>query len=101
MNIRPGRNAQAFINTRLQCFCKYAYFYCYIGFIVDGEGWQTHFDCVSGQAGANLQMDATFWGDADHTFVIGEDTYRVYADKTRGTETEFWGCLGVTRNVEA
>ncbi len=42
-------------------------------------------------------MDATFWGDADHTFVIGEDTYRVYADKTK----EFWGCLGVTRNVEA
>lgn len=77
------------------------YFYCYIGFIADGEGWQTHFDCVSGQAGANLQMDATFWGDADHTFVIGADTYRVYADKTKGTEAEFWGCLGVTRNVEA
>ena len=77
------------------------FFYCYIGFIADGEGWQTHFDCVSGQAGANLQMDATFWGDADHTFTIGEDVYRVYADKTKGTEAEFWGCLGVTRNVEA
>lgn len=77
------------------------FFYCYIGFIEDAEGWQTHFDCVSGKSGANLQMDATFWGDADHTFVIGEDTYRVYADKTKGTEAEFWGCLGVTRNVEA
>ena len=77
------------------------YFYCYIGFIENEEGWQTHFDCVSGQAGANLQMDATFWGDAEHTFVIGEDTYRVYADKTKGTEAEFWGCLGVTRNDEA
>ena len=77
------------------------YFYCYIGFAEDGEGWQTHFDCVSGKPGANLQMDATFWGDADHTFVIGADTWKVYADKSRGTEAEFWGCLGFTRNVDA
>ena len=80
------------------------YFYCYIGFIADGEGWQTHFDCVSGNAGANLQFESTtFWGDAEHTFVIGGDTYKVYADKNGhgGSEEGFWGCLGVTRNVDA
>ena len=80
------------------------YFYCSIGFIESGEGWQTHFDCVSGNAGANLQFETTsFWGDADHTFVIGADTYRVYADKNGhgGSEAGFWGCLGVTRNAEA
>ena len=80
------------------------YFYCSIGFIESGEGWQTHFDCVSGNSGANLQFEnTTFWGDADHTFVIGEDTYKVYADKNGhgGSEAGFWGCLGVTRNVDA
>ena len=77
------------------------FFYCYIGFIADGEGWQTHFDCVSGNSGANLQFDSTFWGDADHTYTFGSDTYRLYADKSKGTEAEFWGCLGVARNVEA
>ena len=80
------------------------YFYCYIGFIADGEGWQTHFDCVSGNSGANLQFETvTFWGDEEHTFVIGEDTYKVYADKNGhgGSEAGFWGCLGVTRNVDA
>ena len=80
------------------------YFYCSIGFIASGEGWQTHFDCVSGNSGANLQFeDTTFWGDADHTYVFGEDTYKVYADKAGhgGSEAGFWGCLGVTRNAEA
>lgn len=77
------------------------FFYCYIGFIADGEGWMTHFDCVNGNSGANLQMDATFWGDADHTKVIGENTYRVYADKTKTGEENFWSCLGVTLNYEA
>ena len=77
------------------------FFYFYIGFMVDAEGWMTHFDCVNGNSGANLQMDATFWGDADHTFVIGENTYRVYADKTKTGEENFWSCLGVTVNYEA
>ena len=80
------------------------YFYCSIAFIADGEGWQTHFDCVSGNAGANLQFEnTTFWGDAEHTYTIGADIYRVYADKNGhgGSEAGFWGCLGVTRNVEA
>ena len=80
------------------------YFYCSIGFIATGEGWQTHFDCVSGNSGANLQFETTtFWGDEEHTFVIGEDTYKVYADKNGhgGSEAGFWGCLGVTRNVDA
>ena len=80
------------------------YFYCSIAFIADGEGWQTHFDCVSGNAGANLQFEnTTFWGDAEHTYTIGADIYRVYADKNGhgGSEEGFWGCLGVTRNAEA
>lgn len=77
------------------------FFYFYIGFMADAEGWMTHFDCVNGNSGANLQMDATFWGDADHTTVIGENTYRVYADKTKTGEENFWSCLGVTVNYEA
>lgn len=78
------------------------FFYCYIGFAADGEGWMTHFDCVSGNSGANLQFDNSIWGGAENTYTIGEDTYRVYADKFNhgGSEAEFWGCLGFTRNVE-
>jgi len=78
------------------------FFYCYIGFIESGEGWMTHFDCVSGNSGANLQFDNSIWGGAENTYVIGEDTYRVYADnKNHGSnEEEFWGCLGVTRNID-
>ena len=77
------------------------FFYCYIGFAVDGEGWMTHFDCVSGNSGANLQFENSIWGGADNTYVIGENTYRVYADnKGHGSnEAEFWGCLGFTVNI--
>ena len=77
------------------------FFYTYIGFIEDGEGWMTHFDCVSGNSGANLQFDNSIWGGAENTYTIGADVYRVYADnKSHGSkETEFWGCLGITRNI--
>lgn len=79
------------------------FFYCYIGFIASGEGWMTHFDCVSGNSTANLQFDNSIWGGAENTYTVGNDIYRVYADnKSHGSkETEFWGCLGVTRNAEA
>ena len=78
------------------------FFYCYIGFALTGEGWMTHFDCVSGNAGANLQFENSIWGGADNTYTIGDNTYRVYADKTNhgGSEAEFWGCLGFTVNID-
>ena len=74
------------------------FFYCYVGFLVAGEGWMTHFDLVSGNAGANLQMDATFAGETP--YVIDGATYKVYADKNKGGEENYWGCLGVYREAE-
>ena len=72
---------------------NYVYFYLYCGFIQPGEGWMTHFDLVSGNAGAGLQLSTTVWGETAYT--IGGDTYRIYADTSKGTEEEYWGCVGV------
>ena len=73
------------------------FFYCYIGFVAIGEGWMTHFDCVGGNSGANLQFTNSFWGDEDHTFTFeGEAVYKVYADSTKSGESNYWGCLGVS-----
>jgi hypothetical protein len=71
------------------------FFYCYVGFIAEEEGWMTHFDLVSGNSGANLQFDNTIWGEEAYT--IGNAVYRVYADKTKSGESNYWGCLGVYR----
>ena len=69
------------------------FFYCYVGFIEEGEGWMTHFDLVSGNSGANLQFDTTLKGETP--YVINGATYRVYADRNAGGEENYWGCLGV------
>ena len=71
----------------------YVYFYCYIGFIAEGEGWMTHFDLVSGNSGAGLQFESTIKGDTP--YVIGDHTYRVYADTSKSGEENYWGCLGI------
>ena len=71
------------------------YFYCYIGFIEVEEGWMVHFDLVEGNASSNLQMDATIWGE--ETYTAGEGTYKVYGDKNKSGEENYWGCLGVYR----
>ena len=71
------------------------FFYCYVGFVADGEGWMTHFDLVSGNAGANLQFDNVIWGEEE--YVIGTASYRVYADSSKSGESNFYGCLGVKR----
>lgn len=76
---------------------NYVYFYLYVGFIQPGEGWMTHFDLVSGNAGAGLQLSTTIWGET--AYEIGGDTYRVYADSSKGTEEEYWGCVGVYKEV--
>ena len=71
------------------------YFYCYIGFIEPTEGWMVHFDLVSGNNNANLQFDSTINGET--TYTVGTASYKVYADKNKGGEENYWGCLGVYR----
>ena len=74
---------------------NYVYFYLYVGFIEVEEGWMTHFDVVSGNSGAGLQLSKTVWGDT--SYVVNEKTYKVYADTSKSTEEEYWGCVGVYR----
>lgn len=78
---------------------NYVYFYLYVGFIEPGQGWMTHFDLVSGDSGAGLQLTTKVWGE--QAYKIGEDTYRIYADTSKGTEEEYWGCLGVAKDTKA
>jgi len=73
------------------------FFYLYVGFLADGEGWMTHFDLVGGNEGGNFQLDATLNGETAYT--VGEATYKVYADKNKGGEENYWGCLGVYRGA--
>lgn len=75
------------------------FFYLYVGFISEGEGWMTHFDLVSGNTSAGLQLSKTIWGET--AYVIGEDTYRVYADTSKSTEAEYWGTVGVVKEAKA
>lgn len=75
------------------------FFYCYIGFIEMGEGWMIHFDLVEGNATSNLQFDSTIWGEEMYT--VGDATYKVYADKSKSGEENYWGCLGVHRETVA
>ena len=75
------------------------FFYCYVGFIAEGEGWMVHFDLVSGNSNANLQFDSTLNGET--LFTVGDAGYRVYADKNKGGEENYWGCLGVYREAIA
>lgn len=71
------------------------YFYCYVGFIAEAEGWMVHFDLVSGNSTANFQLDTTLNGET--TYTVGNASYKVYADKNKGGEENYWGGLGVYR----
>lgn len=74
------------------------YFYSYIGFITPGEGWMVHFDLVEGNANSNLQFDTTIDGVK---YTVGDSSYRVYADKNKSGEENYWGCLGVLNEATA
>ena len=76
---------------------NYVYFYLYVGFIQPGEGWMTHFDLVSGNAGAGLQLSTAIWGET--AYEIGGQTYRIYADTSKGSEENYWGCVGVYKEA--
>lgn len=71
------------------------FFYLYVGFIDIEEGWMTHFDLVGGNENAGLQFDTTLVGETSYT--IDGATYKLYADKNKGGEENYWGCLGVYR----
>ena len=77
---------------------EYVYFYLYVGFIEPGEGYMTHFDLVSGNENAGLQLSTKVWGEV--AYQVGEDTYRVYADTSKSTEEEYWGTVGVFKEVK-
>lgn len=70
------------------------YFYLYVGFIKEGEGWMAHFDVVSGNDQAGLSMGTTIDGAS---YDISGVTYKVYADSNKSGEENYWGCLGVFR----
>ena len=97
----PSWDSHAHVDT--ERFWKiednYVYFYLYVGFIEPGQGWMTHFDLVSGDSGAGLQLTTKVWGE--QAYEIGGETYRIYADTSKGTEEEYWGCLGVAKDTKA
>lgn len=72
------------------------FFYCYVGFIQPSEGWMVHFDMVGGNSNANLQLDSTIDGVS---YTINQEVYKVYADKNKGNEENYWGCLGIYREA--
>ena len=72
------------------------FFYCYVGFIEPSEGWMVHFDMVGGNSNANLQLDTTIDGVS---YTVNGQAYKVYADKNKGSEEYYWGCLGVYREA--
>ena len=76
---------------------NYLYVYLYIGFIQEKEGWMVHLDLVGGSTNAGLSFENTLAGETPYT--IDGITYRLYADKNKGNEENYWGCLGVYRDA--
>ena len=77
---------------------NYVYFYLYVGFIDEGEGWMLHFDIVGGSTNAGLTFENTLAGET--AYEIGGDVYRIYADKNASGESNYWGCLGVFKDAK-
>ena len=75
------------------------YFYLYVGFIGEGEGWMLHFDLVSGNKNAGCSTSTKFNGETPYT--IGDATYKIYSDSSKSGEENYWGCLGVYREGTA
>ena len=71
------------------------YFYLYVGFIAANEGWMVHFDMVGGSSNAGLTFETTLAGET--AYPVGDATYKIYADKNKSGEENYWGCLGVFR----
>lgn len=71
------------------------YFYLYVGFIEEGEGWMLHFDLVSGNKQAGLATSTKFAGETPYT--INGATYKIYSDSSLSGEENYWGFLGVFR----
>ena len=75
------------------------YFYLYVGFIAENEGWMLHFDLVGGSTNAGAQTSVAFNGETPYT--IDGATYKIYSDKNKSGESNYWGCLGVYRVAAA
>jgi len=73
------------------------FFYLYVGFIAPGEGWMLHFDLVTGNQNAGLHFDGTD-PNGEPPYVIGGETYRVYGNRNKSGEENYWGCLGVYKD---
>lgn len=74
------------------------YFYLYVGFMEDDEGWMLHFDLVGGSLNAGAQTSVKFNGET--AYVIDGKEYYIYSDKDKGGEENYWGCLGVKCKVQ-
>ena len=71
------------------------YFYLYVGFIGEGEGWMLHFDLVSGNSNAGCGTSTKYNGET--AYQIGGATFKIYSDSSLSGEENYWGCLGVYR----
>ena len=75
------------------------YIYLYVGFIAEGEGWMLHLDLVGGSSNAGAGTSVTFNGETP--YIIDGAMYKIYSDSNKGGEENYWGCVGVYREVSA
>ena len=74
------------------------FFYLYVGFVNPGEGWMLHFDLVTGNQNAGLHFDGTD-PNGEPGYTIGGENYRVYGNRNKSGEENYWGCLGVYKDA--
>ena len=44
-------------------------------------------------------LDIALRNEGETAYAIQGVTYRIYSDSSKGTEEEYWGCLGVYREA--
>ena len=73
------------------------FFYLYIGFVAPGEGWMLHFDLVTGNQNAGLHFDGTD-PEGQPAYTIAGENYRIYGNRNKSGEENYWGCLGIYKD---
>ena len=76
------------------------FFYLYVGFVAPGEGWMLHFDLVTGNQNAGLHFDGTD-PEGQPAYTIGGENYRIYGNRNKSGEENYWGCLGIFKDAAA
>lgn len=73
------------------------FFYLYVGFVMPGEGWMLHFDVVTGNQNAGLHFDGTD-PEGEPAYTIAGENYRIYGNRNKSGEENYWGCLGIYKD---